>query len=429
MSTENHKLADPEEDVSGLQILGPGLITGASDDDPSGIATYSQGGASFGYALGWTLVLTFPLMSVIQEISARIGRTTGQGISRNIRSHYPAWILYPIVFLLFVANTINVGADLGAMGDALALLIHGSKIAYVVLFGMICAAAEIVVHYQRYASILRWMTLVLFAYFGALAFVHVPWDKVAIGLVLPTPSRSVAFWTTVVAIFGTTISPYLFFWQASQEVEEIGAVAERKPLVNAPEQGRAAIKRIRIDTYIGMALSNIVGLAIMITTAATLHAHGITNIQSSSQAAAALEPFAGKFAFLIFTLGIIGTGLLAVPVLSGSAAYAFGEAMGWPTGLDREPRKAKAFYGTIALATILGIALNLTPINPISALFWSAVINGIAAVPVMAIMMLIATNAGIMHRFKLGRALTITGWIATGIMAAAAVGMAVTALL
>lgn len=421
--------SESEAGRSGLQILGPGLITGASDDDPSGIATYSQGGAKFGYALGWTLILTFPLMVVIQEVSARIGRTTGKGISANIRGHYPAAVLYPIVLLLFVANTINVGADLGAMGDALALLLHGSKIAYVALFGVICAAAEIFIHYKRYASILRWLTLVLFAYFGALMSVKVPWSKVAIGLVLPSPSVSVAFWTTVVAIFGTTISPYLFFWQASQEVEEIDGDDAREPLVKAPEQGRAAIKRIRIDTCIGMALSNIVGLAIMITTAATLNAHGITNIESSSQAAEALRPVAGNFAFLVFTLGIIGTGLLAVPVLSGSAAYALGEAMQWPVGLDREPRKAKAFYATIAIATLLGIALNMTAINPISALFWSAVINGVVAVPVMAIMMLIARNAKIMRRFRLGTTLTVVGWIATGVMAVAAVGMAVTALL
>lgn len=420
---------EPEEQASGLRILGPGLITGASDDDPSGIATYSQGGAKFGYALGWTLLLTFPLMAVIQEISARIGRTTGKGISANIRGNYPMAVLYPIVLLLFIANTINVGADLGAMGDALSLLFHGSKTAYVALFGVTCAAAEIFIHYKRYASILRWLTLVLFAYFGALMSVSVPWTKVALGLLLPTPSASVAFWTTVVAVFGTTISPYLFFWQASQEVEEIDGDKEREPLVDAPEQGPAAIRRIRIDTYIGMALSNIVGLAIMITTAATLNAHGITNIESSSQAAQALQPVAGKFAFLVFTLGIIGTGLLAVPVLSGSAAYALGEAMGWPIGLDREPGRARAFYATIAAATLLGIVLNLTPIDPIAALFWSAVINGVVAVPVMAIMMLIATNAKIMRRFKLGMALTVTGWIATAVMAVAAIGMAVTALL
>jgi Mn2+/Fe2+ NRAMP family transporter len=420
---------EPEEEASGLQILGPGLITGASDDDPSGIATYSQGGAKFGYALGWTLLLTFPLMAAIQEISACIGRTTGKGISANIRGNYPMAVLYPIVLLLFIANTINVGADLGAMGDALSLLFHGSKTVYVALFGVTCAAAEIFIHYKRYASILRWMTLVLFAYFGALMSVSVPWTKVALGLLLPTPSASVAFWTTVVAVFGTTISPYLFFWQASQEVEEIDGDKRREPLVDAPEQGPAAIRRIRIDTYIGMALSNIVGLAIMITTAATLNAHGITNIESSSQAAQALQPVAGKFAFLVFTLGIIGTGLLAVPVLSGSAAYALGEAMGWPTGLDREPGKARAFYATIAAATLLGIVLNLTPIDPIAALFWSAVINGVVAVPVMAVMMLIATNAKIMRRFKLGMALTVTGWIATAVMAVAAIGMAVTALL
>lgn len=423
------RASDPEEGHRGLQVLGPGLITGAADDDPSGIATYSQAGAKFGFTAGWTMVLAFPLMAVIQEISARIGRTTGCGLSRNIRSHYSVWILYPIVFLLFVANTINVGADLGAMGDATALLLRGNKALYIALFGLFCAGAEILIHYKRYASILRWLTLVLFAYFGALIFVKVPWLKVAKGLVWPSPSWSVDFWTTVVAVFGTTISPYLFFWQASQEVEEIDANVKRKPLVRAPKQGPVALERIRLDTYIGMAFSDLVGLAIMITTAATLNVHGITNIQSSSQAAQALQPIAGKFAFLIFTLGIIGTGLLAVPVLSGSAAYGLSEAMGWPTGLDRKPKQAKAFYATIAIATVIGIVLNLTPINPIKALFWSAVINGVVAVPVMAIMMFMATNKKIMHRFKLGTGMTITGWIATAVMAAAAIGMGVTAVL
>jgi Mn2+/Fe2+ NRAMP family transporter len=412
-----------------LQVLGPGLITGASDDDPSGIATYSQGGAQFGYALGWTLLLTFPLMCAIQEISALIGRTTGTGIAGNIRKHYSARLLQGIVVLLFIANTINIGADLGAMGDALSLMLKGPKLAYVLAFGVLCASLEIFIPYKRYASILRWLTLALFAYFGTLMTVHIPWGRVGLGLVLPTLSSSVAFWTTVVAVFGTTISPYLFFWQASQEVEELDEVAERKPLISAPKQGRSAMKRIRIDTYIGMALSNLVALAIMITTAATLNIHGITNIESSSQAAEALRPVAGRFAFLVFTLGIIGTGLLAVPVLAGSAAYALGEAREWPIGLARKPMQAKAFYVTIGLATLVGALLNFTPIDPIKALFWSAVVNGVVAVPVMAIMMFIASNKKIMKQFELGTGLAAMGWIATGVMLAAALGMGVTAFM
>jgi Mn2+/Fe2+ NRAMP family transporter len=324
-----------------LGVLGPGLITGASDDDPSGIATYSQAVAQFGFAITWTLLFTYPLMAVFQEISGRIGRTTGQGIAANIRRHYPNWILQAIVSLLLLANTINIGADLGAMGDAIGLLIGGPQFLYVVLFGLLCALLQVVMQYSRYVSVLKWMTLVLFAYFGTVMVVKVPWAEAARGFIIPTFSADVAFWTTVVAIFGTTISPYLFFWQASQEVEDIQEVPERKPLVKAPKQGPDANERIGIDTYAGMAFSNLVALAIMVTTAATLHVNGITDIQPSSQAAEALKPVAGEFAFAIFSLGIVGTGLLAVPVLAGSAAYALGEARKWPTGLARQPSRQR----------------------------------------------------------------------------------------
>jgi NRAMP (natural resistance-associated macrophage protein)-like metal ion transporter len=327
-----------------LGLLGPGLITGASDDDPSGIATYSQAGAQLGFAISWTMVFSYPLMAVVQEISARIGRVTGRGIAGNIRRHYPNWLLQAIVLLLAIANTINIGADLGAMGDAVGLLIGGPRLLYVVLFGAFCAALQIMLQYARYASILKWLTIALLAYFGTLLAVKVPWSEVARGLVVPTLSSDGAFWTTVVAILGTTISPYLFFWQASQEVEDIGAIPEREPLVDKPRQGPDALERIRIDTYVGMAFSNLVALAIIITTAATLHVAGITDIETSSQAAEALKPIAGAFAFTVFTLGIVGTGLLAVPVLAGSAAYALGEARKWPIGLARRPKEAVAFY-------------------------------------------------------------------------------------
>jgi len=409
-----------------LAVLGPGLITGASDDDPSGIATYSQAGAQFGFAVSWTMLFSYPLMVAIQEISGRIGRVTGQGIAGNIRRHYPNWLLQAIVLLLFAANTINIGADLGAMGDAVGLLVGGPHLFYVVLFGVLCALLQIVMQYTRYVSVLKWLTLALFAYFGTLMVVKVPWGEVAWGLFVPSFSSDSAFWTMVVAILGTTISPYLFFWQASQEVEDIKAVPEREPLLKKPRQGPDALERIRIDTYVGMALSNLVALAIIITTAATLHAAGVTNIETSSQAAEALRPIAGPFAFTIFTLGIVGTGLLAIPVLAGSAAYAVGEARQWPVGLARKPKEAVAFYATIALAATIGVFINFSPIDPIRALFWSAVINGIVAVPVMVVMMLMTADAKIMGKFKIAGLLKVLGWAATLVMAGAAVGMGIT---
>lgn len=412
-----------------LRVLGPGLITGASDDDPSGIATYSQAGAQFGFAITWTLLFTYPLMVVIQEISARIGRITGKGIAANLRQHYPNWILQCLVLLLIMANTINIGADLNAMGEATALLASDPKILYVVIFGVTCAVLQVFMKYKRYVSVLKWLTVVLFAYFGTVMVVKVPWAEAAYGFFVPTFSSKAEFWTVVVAIFGTTISPYLFFWQASQEVEDIRAVLERKPLVDAPKQGPDAVQRIKIDTYAGMAFSNLVALAIMVTTAATLHAHGTTDIQTSSQAAEALKPIAGQFAFAIFTLGIVGTGLLAVPVLAGSAAYALGEARHWPSSLSRNPMQAKAFYTTIVVATLLGVLMVFSPLDPIKALFWSAVINGVVAVPVMAMMMLITSNKAIMGKFRVAGILRAIGWLATAVMAAAAVGMGITASL
>jgi Mn2+/Fe2+ NRAMP family transporter len=366
---------------------------------------------------------------VIQEISGRIGRVTGRGIAGNIRNHYPNWLLQSIVLLLFAANTINIGADLGAMGDAVGLLIGGPRLLYVVLFGVFCAVLQIIMQYTRYVSILKWLTLALFAYFGTVMVVKVPWFEAVRGLLVPTFSSDSAFWTTVVALLGTTISPYLFFWQASQEVEDIKAIPEREPLKKKPGQGPDALQRIRLDTYVGMAFSNLVALAIIITTAATLHAAGVTDIETSSQAAEALRPIAGGFAFAVFTLGVVGTGLLAVPVLAGSAAYAVGEARKWPTGLARQPKEAIAFYGTLALATLLGILLNFSPIDPIKALYWSAVINGVVAVPVMAVMMLMTANAKVMGEFKVTGWLQGIGWTATIVMAAAAIGMGLTAFI
>jgi NRAMP (natural resistance-associated macrophage protein)-like metal ion transporter len=408
-----------------IRVLGPGLITGASDDDPSGIGTYSQAGAQFGFSITWTMLFSYPLMVAIQQISAQIGRTTGKGIAANVRQHYPNWLLQAIVGLLFIANAINIGADLGAMGDALTLLIGGPHLLYVVLFGALCALLEVFIQYKRYVAVLRWLTVVLFAYFGTIMVVQIPWAEAIRGFLIPTFAPDAAFWTTVVAVLGTTISPYLFFWQASQEVEDIRAVPERKPLVKAPTQGADAFKRIRLDTYLGMAFANLVALAIMITTAATLHANGITDIQSSSQAAEALRPVAGSLAFALFALGIVGTGLLAVPVLAGSAAYAVCEARKWPTGLSRKPLRAKAFYATLTLATLIGVLINFSPINPIKALYWSAVINGVVAVPVMITMMHMTHRPEIMGEFPVSDGLRLVGWIATAVMAAAALIMAV----
>ena len=404
-------------------IMGPGLITGASDDDPSGIATYSQAGAQYAYSMGWTLLLTYPLMVAIQLISAQVGRVTGRGLAGNLRKRYPTWLLYPLVALLVVANTINLGADLGAMAAALRLLVEGPMVVYIAGFAVAIALAEIFIRYSRYAAVLRWLTLSLFAYVGTVFVVGVPWPTVAKNLMLPHINFSGDYFTVVVAVFGTTISPYLFFWQAGEEVEDQKEDSLAKPLIKAPEQAPVQMARMRIDTLVGMGFSNLIALFIMLTTAATLNAHGITDIQTSSQAAEALRPIAGRFAFTIFALGIIGTGLLAVPVLAGSAAYAVGESLGWRVGLAQRPGRARAFYGVIAAATLVGAVLNFTPLDPIKALFWSAVINGVAAVPIMVMIMLMACRKDVMGPFTLGRPLTILGWLATAAMTVAAVAM------
>jgi NRAMP (natural resistance-associated macrophage protein)-like metal ion transporter len=317
--------------------LGPGLITGASDDDPSGIGTYSQAGAAFGYSLLWTMFLTMPLMAAIQEISARLGRITGHGIAGNIRKHYSAWLLYPIVLLLLVANTINIGADIGAMGDATRLLINGPAILYSILFAGVIVVLQVFGSYQRCCSVFKLLSLVLFSYILTTFLVHVSWPTVLKFTVIPKFQNSSSYWATFIAVLGTTISPYLFFWQASQETEEIKSHSDEEALKKAPQQANDQFKRIRFDTYIGMAFSNIVAFFIIVAAGATLNAHGITDIETSAQAAEALRPLAGRAAFLLFTIGIVGTGLLAVPVLAGSAAYAVGEALRWPTGMDRKP--------------------------------------------------------------------------------------------
>jgi Mn2+/Fe2+ NRAMP family transporter len=409
-----------------LKLLGPGLITGASDDDPSGIGTYSQVGAQFGYGMSWIMLFSYPLMAAIQEISARIGRVTGFGIAGNIRRHFSVWLLYPIVALLLAANIINLGADLGAMGDVVRMLIGGPSHLYVILFGTFCILLEIYVHYASYVSILKWTTLSLFAYVGTALVVDVHWGEVLRNTLLPAISFDNAYLTAIVAVMGTTISPYLFFWQSSQEVEDGRVDPQSHPLVVAPAQAPPELKRIRLDTYVGMGISNLIALFIIITSAATLHAAGVTDVQSSTQAAEALRPLAGPFAFALFALGIVGTGLLAIPVLAGSAAYAVGEARQWPIGLDRKPLEARAFYVTIAIATLLGVGMNFLSIDPIKALFWSAVINGVVAVPVMVVVMIMAVRTRIMGRFTIGAGLVTFGWMATAVMAAIVIGMLAT---
>jgi NRAMP (natural resistance-associated macrophage protein)-like metal ion transporter len=408
-------------------LVGPGLLTGASDDDPSGIGTYSQVGAQFGTGMLWTMLFSYPLMVAAQLICARIGRVTGKGLAGNLREHYPRWALYPLVLLLLVANTINIGADLGAMGAAVRLLLPGQAGWYTLAFGLLSVVLEVLVPYHRYVHVLKWLTLALLAYVATVFVVQVDWGRVLHDTVLPTISLNKAAVTAIVAIFGTTISPYLFFWQASQEVEELDTCAEEKPLIQAPRQAPGQLHRIDVDTYLGMGASNIVAFFIILTTAATLHAHGVHDIESAAQTAQALKPVAGSFASALFAMGIVGTGLLAVPVLAGSAAYAVGETMRWKSSLESKPGKARGFYAVITVATLAGTAMNFVHVNPIKALFWTAVINGVIAVPMLAAVMLVAAKHKAMGTFAISGLLRTMGWITTAVMAICVVGMMVTA--
>jgi NRAMP (natural resistance-associated macrophage protein)-like metal ion transporter len=404
-----------------FKSLGPGLVTGAADDDPSGIATYSQVGAQFGYALAWTMLFTYPLMAVIQAISARIGCVTGHGIAQNLRRHYSPWLLRAVVLLLVVANVINLGADLGAMGAALGLLVGGPQHLYTVLFGVVCIVLETFISYARYAAVLKWATLCLFAYVAVVFATHVPWGAALYSTLVPHLVFDAPHAMAMVAVLGTTISPYLFFWQAGQEVEELRR-RHVKALCVAPRSAGPELARIRIDTMVGMGISNLIALFIVFATAATLNASGVTDIQTSSQAAEALRPIAGVFTFALFAAGIIATGMLAVPVLAGSAAYGVTEAFGWKEGLDRLLNEATSFYAVIAVATLGGVALNFTSLDPVKALYWSAVVNGVLAAPLMAVMMVIAMNRRIMGSLTLPRPMLVLGWLATGAMALATIG-------
>ncbi len=403
--------------------LGPGLITGAADDDPSGIATYSQAGAQFGYNMLWSMLFTFPLMTAIQLVSGRIGRVTGKGLAANLCEIIPRWALLSLVGLLLIANTINMGANLSAMGAAASLVTNGSPVVFTLAFGVLSLGLQLFITYETYARYLKWLTLVLLAYVAVLFVANVDWWAALKGFFWPNFPLQGESLTMIVAIFGTTISPYLLFWQSSQEVEEIDNSEDEQPLRKNPAEAKKELKRIRIDTFAGMAVSNIVAIAIIMSTAATLHAAGKTEVNSAAEVAEALKPLAGDFAFLIFSLGIIGTGLLSLPVLAGSVAYAFGESQGWKCGLANKPWEAIGFYGVIALAFLVGVAIAISSIDPIAALFWSAVVNCIVAVPIMAAMMIVASRRDEMGKFTIGFATRLFGWIATVAMAAAAVAM------
>jgi NRAMP (natural resistance-associated macrophage protein)-like metal ion transporter len=418
----SHGIA-PKRSDSFLAKLGPGLITGAADDDPSGIAAYSQSGAQFGYSLLWTLCFTYPLMVGIQVVSARIGRVSGYGLAGNIRRHYSPALLYAVVGLLLLANTINIGADIGAMADAMALLVGGPRHVYIVAIGAACIVLQVFISYHRYVRVLKWLTLSLFSYVAVAFAIDVPWADVLHGALLPSLTLDPDYVTTVVAILGTTISPYLFFWQASQECEDLHAVKTDKPLRDHPEQAVYQLRRIKIDTFLGMGFSNLIAFFIMLTTAATLHAHGIDDVGSSAQAAEALRPVAGKFAFLLFGMGIIGTGLLAVPVLAGSSAFALAESFRWRRGLDLSPLRGARFYSVIAISTLIGVGLGFTHIDPIKALYWAAVINGVISVPIMVTMMRMVANPEVMGAFVATKRLAVLGWLATAVMAAAVMTM------
>jgi Mn2+/Fe2+ NRAMP family transporter len=405
-----------------LAHIGPGLITGAADDDPSGIATYSQAGAQFGLNMLWTMPLAYPLMSAIQSLCALIGRTTGQGLAANIKTAFSPAVLKCVVLSLLVANIFNISADLAAMGEVAELVTHIDRHLMTAFFVLLTLALQIYIPYNRYVAILKWLTLSLLAYAAVLFVVHVPWAEVARRTVWPRFTPNAAAAAVVVGVFGTTISPYLFFWQASQEVEDMQA-AGAAALVRDPGSAPRERSRILWDTWTGMFVSDLTAYFIILATAVTLHAAGVTNIQTAADAAGALKPVAGHFAFLLFALGILGVGLLGVPILAGSGAYALAEAMGWPIGLARRPLDARGFYGVIAMSVLAGLVIQYSPLNPMKALFYSAVINGVVAVPLMAVIILLASKKSVMGDFTVGRPLLILSWIGTTLMGAAAVCM------
>ena len=403
-----------------LRHVGPGVVTGAADDDPSGIATYTQAGAQFGTGLLWTVFLSLPFMIAIQLVSARIGRVTGKGVAANLREHTPRTFLMSMVLLLVIANTINIAADIAAMGEALQLVVGGGAHFHAMAFGVVTVLLQVFVPYRKLAPILKWLTLFLFAYVIAVFLVQVPWAQVLHDLIVPKLQWTPGYWMMIVALLGTTISPYLFFWQASQEVEELRL---RGGALGADQEIRSDLRRVKQDTCVGMFFSNFIAFFVMLLGAVVLYAAGVHDVTSAAQAAQALRPLAGDFAFALFAGVIIATGLLAVPVLASSAAYAVAEAFGWPEGLERRWFEAKRFYAIIGIATVVGTGLDFTPIDPMKALYWSAVINGVVAVPIMAGMMLLASKKEVMGNFTSGRKTRWFGWGGVAVMGFAVVMM------
>lgn len=408
-----------------LKLLGPGLITGAADDDPSGIATYSIAGASFGFATLWTALITLPLMSVVQFLCAKIGMVSGMGLAGVLRTFYSRWLLYPAVLSLVVANTINAGTDIGAIAAALNLLVPIPISLMIVPIALLVVAVQFWGSYRLIARVFKWLTLALFAYIGAAFLARPDWGEVLKATVNPHLNLDGTYLMTLVAILGTTISPYLFFWQASEEVEEEISLG-RKTLEERQGATFAELRNATLDTDVGMFICNLVFYFVIVAAAATLHSGGVTNIQSATDAAKALEPLAGSGAKYLFAIGVIGVGFLAVPVLTGSAAYAVAETFGWECQLDDKPREAKHFYTVIAASTLVGMLINFAGINPMSALFWTAVINGLVSPPLLVIIMLVSNNKKIMGDKVNGVGTNIVGWTAALIMFAAAIGMLVT---
>jgi Mn2+/Fe2+ NRAMP family transporter len=406
-----------------LARLGPGLITGAADDDPSGIATYSQAGAQFGLNMLWTMPLAYPLMSAIQSMCAQIGRVTGEGLAANIKTAFPPIVLKGVVLLLLIANTLNIAADVAAMGEVAELVSGVDRHLMTLVFVLVTLLLQIFVPYHRYVFFLKWLALSLVAYAAVLFIVHVPWGEVALRTVWPKLTLNFNTASVIVGIFGTTISPYLFFWQASEEVEDMRAKRGAAPLLKDPKAATAELRRIRWDTWSGMFVSDLTAYFIILATAVTLHVSGVTDIETAAQAASALRPLAGEFAFLLFAIGILGVGLIGVPVLAGSAAYAFAEAMGWKSGLERKPKNARGFYTVIAVSVLAGLVIQYSPISPMKALFWSAVINGVVAVPLMVVIILIASSKSVMGEFTSSRSVLALGWIGAAVMGLAAVLM------
>lgn len=406
-----------------LARLGPGLITGVADDDPSGIATYSQAGAEFGLNMLWTMPLAYPLMSAVQAMCAQIGRVTGKGLAANIKTAFPPVVLKGVVLLLLIANTLNIAADVAAMGEVAELVSGLDRHLMTAVFVLVTLLLQIFVPYHRYVFFLKWLTLSLLAYAAVLFTVHVPWSEVALRTVWPHFNLNSDAAAVVVGVFGTTISPYLFFWQASEEVEDMSASRGAAPLLQDPAAARKELRRIQWDTWSGMLYSNLTAYFIILATAVTLNVAGITGIQTAAQAATALRPLAGDFAFILFALGILGVGLIGVPALAGSAAYALAEAMDWKWGLERKATDARGFYGVIAVSVLAGSLIQYSPISPMKALFWSAVINGVVAVPLLVVITLIASSKSVMGEFTSSRPVVILGWAAVAIMGLAAVLM------